>query len=354
MSNIVYFTDNEGNGVQLSTTALDVFQDSTKLVERAFLCLAGNNGILCGVTETAPNSGVWTEGVLIFNNELFWFPGGTYKPYITAVEETTKCTFCSGDRFDIFTIRTAAFSDDAGDTFIAVDEDLTELYRPTYTFFTLDARVVTINGLITTIQGDIITIQEDITTLDTRTTTLEETVELQQNQIDYLVSIIQNLEARVTYIEDNCCSDAIDPPASNFTFTNGTVDEICVFQAGSFQGKLSIDNFNPTATGLDIASVQGVVAVRLEVDGNYQFINVAPTDALPYSTVSNINMSSAITTALKAGIAGTIYIDVRFTDTNTIEHIATFDMVLQSWTGGLPDPNCEATVTVNGPAIDEI
>lgn len=344
MSNIIYFTENKTKGVQVSAELLDMLQTTEKTLEQAFVCMMGNNGIVCGCNNLG--DGVYAEGLIIWNNELFVFKGGPLGAYIIVDSVTTNCVFCSGDTERIWTVRTAKFAASIpGDgTGIAVTADLPEFYHPEYTFFTLDAQVVQNTEDITNIQNDITDIQGDIVSLQ------DTDVQL-QSQIDYLNSIVQMLFTRIEYIETNCCAET--PPDSEFGFTNGTATSVCVLQAGSSQGKLQITGFNPTSTGADIASVQGVVAVRLSVGVLNLTYNIVPTDTLPF-TSGLIPMSLAITSAIKSGTTGTIFVDVRFTDTATIEHIATFSLPLQSWVSGTPDPKCVNTVTITGPTIDEL
>lgn len=174
MAITLYFSENKGKGVQLSADAMDMFQRATKLVENAFVCMMGNNGIVCGVEETAP--GVYNPGIIIYNGELLYFEGGEIENYISITEETTECFFCSNTKERIWTIRTAKFS--VLGPGLIVTEGLPELYRPDYTFFTLDAQVVQNTTDIENIQEDIVEIQEDIVEIGEDITNLQTKTEI--------------------------------------------------------------------------------------------------------------------------------------------------------------------------------
>ena len=174
MAITLYFSENKGKGVQLSADAMDMFQRATKLVENAFVCMMGNNGIVCGVEETAP--GAYNPGIIIYNGELLYFEGGEIENYISITEETTECFFCSNTKERIWTIRTAKFS--VLGPGLAVTEGLPELYRPDYTFFTLDAQVVQNTTDIAEIQDDIVEIQEDIFEMQENITNLQTKTEI--------------------------------------------------------------------------------------------------------------------------------------------------------------------------------
>jgi len=178
MSNIIYFTENKTKGVQVSAELLDMLQTTEKTLEQAFVCMMGNNGIVCGCNNLG--GGIYAEGLIIWNNELFVFKGGPLGAYIIVDSVTTQCTFCSGDVERIWTVKTAKFAASIpGDgTGIAVTADLPEFYHPEYTFFTLDAQVVENTTDIANIEGDIVDIQGDITDIQTDITNLQTNISI--------------------------------------------------------------------------------------------------------------------------------------------------------------------------------
>ena len=178
MSNIIYFTENKTKGVQVSAELLDMLQTTEKTLEQAFVCMMGNNGIVCGCNNLG--GGIYAEGLIIWNNELFVFKGGPLGAYIIVDSVTTQCTFCSGDVKRIWTVKTAKFAASIPDdgTGIAVTADLPEFYHPEYTFFTLDAQVVENTTDIANIEGDIVDIQGDITDIQTDITNLQTNISI--------------------------------------------------------------------------------------------------------------------------------------------------------------------------------
>ena len=215
MAITLYFSENKAKGVQLSADAMDMFQKATKLVEDAFICMMGDNGIVCGVEEIAP--GVYNPGIIIYNGELLYFEGGEIENFISITEETTECFFCSNTKERIWTIRTAKFS--VLGPGLAVTEGLPELYRPEYTFFTLDAQVVqnkadiiALDQRVTTLEETIVTNTGDILNLQELLNNFSTLYSLQQSQINYLLAHMYD-----------CCAE---PPAEDTTFA-GTTIELC-------------------------------------------------------------------------------------------------------------------------------
>lgn len=166
MSQVVYFIENKSRGPQIAAEVLDTLQSTEKLLERAFICATGNNVILCGVVNLG--SGVYSEGIIIWNNELFFFEGGTFGQYIVVNEQTTECNFCSGDRYRIFTIRTAKFTNSVspGQEYLPVTPNIPELYHLTYNLVTLNQEVININNDIDNIYDEIDTINNFIDNID--------------------------------------------------------------------------------------------------------------------------------------------------------------------------------------------
>jgi hypothetical protein len=167
MSQLVYFLENKSRGPQIAAEVLDTLQSTEKLLERAFICATGNNVILCGVNNLG--SGVYSEGIIIWNNELFYFEGGTFGQYIVVNEQTTECNFCSGDRYRIFTIRTTKFANSVspGQEYLPVTPNIPELYHLTYSLVTLNQEVININNDITDIYQEINNINTFIDNIDT-------------------------------------------------------------------------------------------------------------------------------------------------------------------------------------------
>jgi uncharacterized coiled-coil protein SlyX len=243
MSNIIYFTENKTKGVQVSAELLDMLQTTEKTLEQAFVCMMGNNGIVCGCNNLG--GGIYAEGLIIWNNELFVFKGGPLGAYIIVDSVTTQCTFCSGDVERIWTVKTAKFAASIpGDgTGIAVTADLPEFYHPEYTFFTLDAQVVqnteditNLDQRIDSIEANVIINEEDITNLQQLLDSFSALYTLQQNQIDYLTAHLFD-----------CCET---PPAVDTTFDGTTID-LC---SEEIQGRITY-TLNLVAPGVSGFSV---------------------------------------------------------------------------------------------------
>jgi len=243
MSNIIYFTENKTKGVQVSAEVLDMLQSAEKTLEQAFICMMGNNGIVCGCTDIG--GGIYSEGLIIWNNELFFFQGGSLAAYIVVEETTTECTFCNGNDYRIFTVRTAKFATSipGGGTGVAVTANLPEFYHPEYTFFTLDAQVVqnteditNLDQRIDSIEAEITINQGDITNLQGLLDNFYSLYTLQQNQIDYLTAHLFD-----------CCTE---PPTLDTTFDGTTVD-LCSEQ---IQGRITY-TLNLVAPGVSGFSV---------------------------------------------------------------------------------------------------
>jgi len=167
MSQIVYFIENKSRGPQIAAEVLDTLQSTEKLLEKAFICVTGNNVILCGVNNLG--SGVYSEGIIIWNSELFYFEGGTFGNYIVVNEQTTECNFCSGDRYRIFTVRTLKFTNSVSpsDEYFPVTPGIPELYHLTYNLITLNNQVINNTNAINDISTEINDINNFIDNIDT-------------------------------------------------------------------------------------------------------------------------------------------------------------------------------------------
>lgn len=124
MSRIVHFTDNEIAGFQLSTRVMNTLQDELQDLIKAFICVVGNNTIVCGVTGPIGGS-IYSDGLIIFNNEFLYFEGGPYGQYIVINEEITELRFCDGEDYKAYTVRTARFQNSVTpeDIYIEVDNE---------------------------------------------------------------------------------------------------------------------------------------------------------------------------------------------------------------------------------------
>jgi len=325
MSNIIYFTENKTKGVQVSAELLDMLQTTEKTLEQAFVCMMGNNGIVCGCNNLG--GGIYAEGLIIWNNELFVFKGGPLGAYIIVDSVTTQCTFCSGDVERIWTVKTAKFAASIPDdgTGIAVTADLPEFYHPEYTFFTLDAQVVENTTDIANIEGDIVDIQGDITDIQTDITDIQNTDTNQQSQIDYLNSQLQVALSQITILStriNDCCEPA---PALDIDFTGSTMD-IC-FQ-DSTPGKL-FGQLHLVASGTNFGSLNGTVSSAIHISDapgvKDKFVTFSPakTGANPSFDIQLLlGMGNTIDTAV-GGNTRTISFTVRVLDDSSFLHFVT-------------------------------
>lgn len=265
MANIIYLSENASKGIQVSAELLAMLQSTEKTLEEAFVCMMGNNGIVCGCVET---DGVYSPGLIIWNNELFYFEGGSFGAFLVVNSVTTNCVFCSGDTERIFTVRTAKLSDAVlpEQTYLVVTEGLPELYHPEYTFFTLDAQVQTNT--------------ENIASMLIQITALEGVVPIDyQPQIDVINDnianqnlVIINQQAQIDFIMAHlydCCGGA-EPPAPS---VNPFADVEITLQSECIQGQI----------GYEPAAGSWVVPVGISAVSVLQKVLYVPT-ATPLNT----------------------------------------------------------------------
>lgn len=331
MSQLVYFLENKSRGPQIAAEVLDTLQSTEKLLERAFICATGDNVILCGVVN---NSGVYTDGLIIWDGELYYFEGGSFGNYIVVNEQTTECTFCSGDRYRIFTIRTAKFSNTVapGQPNLPVTPDIPELFHLEYT-------LVELNQEITNIYNEIENLTNDV---NEQITDIIQTNENQQNQIDYLTSLVQQLQTAVINLTsriNECCEPA---PTLDVDFSDSTID-LC-FQ-NSNPGKL-FGTLHLVGSGTDFDSFDGTIMATIYVSDapgdKYKYVSYSPakTGLNPTFDIQLLlDMGNTIDTPVGMNTR-TITFTVRFKDNSDVIHFVNIkanipQMVGESCSNGL-------------------
>jgi len=170
MSRIIYFTQNASGGFQLSTDVLDTLQKELQDLIKAFICVVGNNVILCGVDGPSGGS-IYTPGLIVWNNEFLYFEGGTFGQYLVINETTVQLNFCDGNAYDAYKVRTAVFQN----TVVPEDEYIAVTNVPGLGIFTT---IDTIANITTNVENNTNNIDNNYTNL--------------VNQITNLTTIVNN------------------------------------------------------------------------------------------------------------------------------------------------------------------
>lgn len=121
MSRIALFTANGSNGFQLSQEVMDMLQTELQDIIKSFICVVGNEVIFCGVTGPTGGS-IYSDGLVSWNNEFFYFEGGAFAQYLVVNEQRVQLTVCDNNAYDAYVVRTLRFQNtvDLGDTFVEV------------------------------------------------------------------------------------------------------------------------------------------------------------------------------------------------------------------------------------------
>lgn len=97
-------------GFPLKTDTLDFMQKTYKLLN-GFSYLAGDKSIISGCQQLGSNVG---DGIIVFNNEILPFVGGTIQSRVVIIQETETQNFEDGQAKVVFKRRYATFGAGSG------------------------------------------------------------------------------------------------------------------------------------------------------------------------------------------------------------------------------------------------